>query len=481
MKSLPLFAGRRFWIGLFVLLMIGSAPVYAAGTVTDCSSYGPGTGTLHDALAGGGTITFGCSGTIYVPQIDISGTVTLDATGQTVRLDGSGANRIFLVATGANLTLIHLTVQNGASSGYGGGIYNHGTLTLTNSTVSGNFGGLGAGIYNGGTLTLTNSTVSGNSASTYDAGAGFGGGIFNDGTLTLTNSTISSNFASTHDGGIFNDGRVTLTNSTVSFNFTRGAGGGFRNFGTVTLTNSTVASNSAASCGGGICNFGTVTLTNSTFYYNSAAAGGGINNYGTLNLGNSIIANSPSGGDCYSPFGSINPSGPNLVMDGSCAIAGALSGNPMLGTLISDPAYLPLVSGSPAIDAGDNSICPATDQRGAPRPQDGDGDGIATCDLGSYEADAAVTTPAQDLQNLMNIIQTIDARQGIQTSLNAKLQAAQDALTAANGGSGSDAVHVLEAFINEVQAQQGKRITDSDANELITLATQIINRIQGGY
>ena len=42
---------------------------------------------------------------------------------------------------------------------------------------------------NCGTLTLTNSTVSGNSATV------FGGGIFNDGTLTLTNSTVSGNNA----------------------------------------------------------------------------------------------------------------------------------------------------------------------------------------------------------------------------------------------------------------------------------------------
>jgi hypothetical protein len=47
-----------------------------------------------------------------------------------------------------------------------------------------------------------------------------------------------------------------------------------------------------------------------------------------------------------------------------------------------------LFSNSPAIDAGDNSLCPATDQRGVLRPQDGDGDlqRRAVCDIGAYEA-----------------------------------------------------------------------------------------------
>jgi hypothetical protein len=41
--------------------------------------------------------------------------------------------------------------------------------------------------------------------------------------------------------------------------------------------------------------------------------------------------------------------------------------------------------GSPAIDAGDDAVCPATDGRGAPRPADGDGDGVAACDIGAHE------------------------------------------------------------------------------------------------
>jgi hypothetical protein len=44
-----------------------------------------------------------------------------------------------------------------------------------------------------------------------------------------------------------------------------------------------------------------------------------------------------------------------------------------------------LKSGSLAIDTGSNDVCPAIDQLGTVRTQDGNGDRIFTCDVGSYE------------------------------------------------------------------------------------------------
>ncbi len=185
-----------------------------------------------------------------------------------------------------------LTLTNNTISGNtGGGIENNGTLTLTNSTISGNTGG---GISNRGTLTLTNSTITGNT----------GGGIHNSwGTLTLTNSTISGNTG----GGIGNRGTLTITNSTISGN----TGGGISNaYGILTLTDSTITGNTATRSGGGIDNTsGTLTLTDSTITGNTATgSGGGISNaYGILTLTDSTISGNTAadGGGIYNTSGTL--------------------------------------------------------------------------------------------------------------------------------------------------------------------------------
>ncbi len=240
---------------------------------------------------------------------------------------GSKFNSDSLLRNLGTLTLTNSTVSGNSANfsilslSGGGGIGNLGMLTLTNSTVSGNstsgpYDKGGGGIDNsGGTLILTNSTISGNSTS------GTGGGIRNDRTLILTNSTVSGNTSSGDGGGIRNDGTLTLTNSTVSGNTSSGDGGGIANYSTLTLTNSTVSGNSTSGAGGGIYNlgqvmlingsihnFGTLILTNSTVSGNSASkgsgggyissgSGGGIyNSGGTLTLTNSTISGNSSSG-----------------------------------------------------------------------------------------------------------------------------------------------------------------------------------------
>lgn len=134
-------------------------------------------------------------------------------------------------------------------NGPGGGIFNSGSLTLVNSTVSGNFASSGGGIANGGTLTLTNSTVSGNGADD-SAGAGTCGGIDTGGTATLTNSTISGNSSSVLGGGVCNSGTAALRHSTVVDNFVAdGSGAGILNDGTLSLRGSIVAGNTSCSEG----------------------------------------------------------------------------------------------------------------------------------------------------------------------------------------------------------------------------------------
>ena len=58
-----------------------------------------------------------------------------------------------------------------------------------------------------------------------------------------------------------------------------------------------------------------------------------------------------------------------------------------------------LLKGSPAIDTGVSGFCPAIDQRGAPRPFDGDGQNGAECDIGAVEAGALLSVFADGFES----------------------------------------------------------------------------------
>jgi hypothetical protein len=105
-----------------------------------------------------------------------------------VTVSGGGLSRVFQVDGLVTASISGLPVSGG-SAGSGGGLYNQGTLALTNCTVSGNSAtGNGGGLDNTslGSTTLTNTNVKNNSASV-------GGGIANQGTLTVASSNISNN------------------------------------------------------------------------------------------------------------------------------------------------------------------------------------------------------------------------------------------------------------------------------------------------
>jgi len=136
----------------------------------------------------------------------------------TTIIDGGGASTVVTISkTTAHVTLSKLTIRNGIATS-GGGINNSGTVTLTNSTVSGNWAPIpcihffvfceiragtasGGGIYNSGAMIISNSIISGNQAGSYcnasPCSAG-GGGIYNRGTLMMIkNSTLTGNSAGT--------------------------------------------------------------------------------------------------------------------------------------------------------------------------------------------------------------------------------------------------------------------------------------------
>src|SRR5262249_17048240 len=77
----------------------------------------------------------------------------------------------------------------------------------------------GGGIYNAGSATVSNSTLG--NATLQNSTDGEGGGIYNRGMLTVSGCTVSGNNASTHGGGIYNAaalGPLTDRNSIFSFN-----------------------------------------------------------------------------------------------------------------------------------------------------------------------------------------------------------------------------------------------------------------------
>jgi hypothetical protein len=271
-------------------------------------------------------------------EIIIDNDVVLDGEGN-LTVDGNEDHRVFFVNEGVTAELIGLRVTRGrvrlvdiiescvgapgilCHPGNGAGIKNHGTLTLTNSTVTecfapwqevtthgARFGGRGGGIQNGlvGTMTLTNSTVSGNTAV-------WGGGIDNDGVMTMTDSMISENRAAewnhTEGGGITNYGTLTVTNSAVSGNTSKHIAGGIVNTGMLTLTDSAVSENSAELFSvGGIDNYGTTMLMNTTVSDN---VGGGISN---ATWGHMTVVNSTVSGNSGKYFGGISSRGGSVEL-----------------------------------------------------------------------------------------------------------------------------------------------------------------------
>lgn len=136
-----------------------------------------------------------------------------------------------------------------SAQGDGGGIASTGTLNLTDSIVEADTaGGYGGGIDNAGVLKIVRSTL-------YYNNAPFGGGLRNHTggqVVTLTNSTISGNWATGSGGGLYvGTGTVSLFNVTVAQNIADKnlkktfVGGGIANIGgVVNFANTLIAGNS---------------------------------------------------------------------------------------------------------------------------------------------------------------------------------------------------------------------------------------------
>jgi CSLREA domain-containing protein len=259
-----------------------------------------------------------------------------------------------------------------------------------------------------GSLELYDVTVRNGRARPYPFHAGVGGGILSSGPLTLVRSRITANHAEDQGGGLFAF-ELKARDSTVSGNVAETAGGGLVTV-FADLENVTVSGNQAGNQAGGVllylfgASFRNVTITG-----NSASIGGGMavniddclpfSCHEVFDLNRTVIAGNVSGivnsphSDCWGMLprgGAHNLFGiGNECSPGPDDLAGTAAQplDPRLSPLGDHggptPTHVPLPD-SPAVDLPSAS-CPGADQRGRPRPADGDLDGTAHCDAGAVE------------------------------------------------------------------------------------------------
>lgn len=299
-----------------------------------------------------------------------------------------------------------------------------GIVNISNGTFSGNYSGGAGTLLNDGEMNIESSIIVHNEAG-YD-----GGGIANSGALNIYSSTISSNKANINDGGAIHQftGAMTVSNTLVENNVAGNGGGGVSILGgDALIENSAIVSNTSASGGGVyvgtdgslksvmviknstlsgnqaigadiddgggavkvIAPANVVTITQSTIANNAAPYQTGRDGIwqvdGSILIQQSIVADN-GGENCTLETGSWHGSAHNLASDASCT--GFLEADPLLTPLGDHGGSTlthALLMGSPAVDAGDNALCSEYDQRGEPRPVDGDGDGTAVCDIGAVE------------------------------------------------------------------------------------------------
>jgi hypothetical protein len=299
--------------------------------------------------------------------------------------------------------------------GSGGAIFNQGTLTVDRTTLCGNTAKGGSGGWGCSGVTMSSS------ADGYAGGSGGGANgaaICNLGSLWVTRSTFANNVVTGGVGGaggagvpwndiggqggpggwggsglggaLFNSGAASLVNCTIAFNTGSGGTGGGGGVGGSNRYGGPGGSGGNGGAGlGGV--HGTCNLTNCTIAWNLGNRGpggtGGAGGSGwtyPASPGRDGTSGAAWGGTACGPM-------PNTLIASNSPAGGDSFTDPKLGPLADNGGptlTMALLPGSPAIDAGNTSLAPATDQRGFPRPA-----GLAA-DIGAFEYGSVMPTLA---------------------------------------------------------------------------------------
>ena len=308
----------------------------------DCTT--DGDCSLRDAIAlvpTGASISVPITGTIELELGELKITKSMKILGpgrDSLSISGRGMHRVFYINPSYTLsvTIRDVTIFNGFSEDNGGGLYNLGNLTLERCTIANNYAVQdGGGVYN----------------------------RYEYGRLEVKQCSFLNNIAQV-GGGLKNESASAIVwNATFRGNVAEVRGGG--------MDNSQTLGKSAS----------TVEIRNSTFSENT---NGGVTNPGsTTTAMNTVIAGN-TGYDCQGDF-AVSVSSSNLSTDDHCYPGFQLTSLYNLRLNWQGWVYA-LSVGSSAIDRGTNTGCLSEDQMDNPRPQDGDGDGTETCDVGAFEA-----------------------------------------------------------------------------------------------
>ena len=271
----------------------------------------------------------------------------------------------------------------------------------------------GGAIANRGTLRLIDVSLAFNSAKSVSPGLdkefnghwGGGGAIKNRGAIFFMEGGFLCNNTAEAGGAIYNVASVMELHE-VGFckNKADETGGAIHsihleglgdNRPINTLINVTMGENTALDDGGVFYMSGIDTeMQNVTIYNNNAT--GIVVDKGALSIRNTLLADNGS----QNCSGSIISLGHNLEIGNSCNLQPNLNDQigqqPLLSSLTQLGGWYALLSGSPAIDAGDNANCASIDQQGEVRPS-----GLG-CDIGADEfqssVDVSIAPPSDTIQ-----------------------------------------------------------------------------------